>query len=274
MKTVYLAGKVHGRKRDVVPKHTHIEYVSSDGGNDWDHGFSGNHTDEKPINAPWMADMIKEMFVGVIKKADCLFAYLDTPSSYGSIAEIAYASALGIPCMVAILGKQPADNDEYDDIDDDDRYGLDNEPMRDAYWFVSNFPGVYSAWVETEDQATALFTRYIGYVLAESPIENAMWTAFLELIRFPYDELSLPVPQYQLNGYRLDFAWPEHKVAVEVDGHDYHKTKEQRSYDAKRDRELIKKGWTTLRFTGSDVHKDADAVADEVIQILLAGTGV
>jgi len=269
MKTIYLAGKVGGRKWDVAPKHPYIEYIASDGGNDADHGFNGNHVDEKPINDPAMADMIKEMFVGAIKKTDCLFAYLDTPYSYGAIAEIAYASALGIPCMVAILAEQPVGSDEFFDCN-----GLDNESMRDAYWFVSNFPLVYSAWVGTEEHATAIFTRYLGYVLAESPIEKSMWSAFLGIIKHPYEKVSLPTPQHQLNGYRLDFAWPEHKVAVEVDGHDYHKTKEQRSYDAKRDRELTKLGWTTLRFTGSDVYKDSDAVADEVLQILLADTGV
>lgn len=50
-------------------------------------------------------------------------------------------------------------------------------------------------------------------------------------------------------------------VAVELDGHDFHeRTKEQASRDKKRDRSLLSKGWTTIRFTGSDVVRDPDAV--------------
>jgi very-short-patch-repair endonuclease len=250
--------------------------VASDGGSDVDHGFDSNHIGNKPLSDPLMAESIKERFIDVIKNVDYLFAYLDTPHSYGSIAEIAYASAMGIPCLVIL-----ADLSEVDNLDDEEanfaancKDWSDDGSMSDAYWFVSNFPLVYSTWAESEEHATVLFQRTLGLVLAESPIEESLWAAFLKAIPKTGGKIALPVPQYQLNGYRLDFAWFGRKVAVEVDGHDYHKTKEQRSYDAKRDRELTKMGWTTLRFTGSDVYKNADAVAGEVLQILLADTGV
>lgn len=44
--------------------------------------------------------------------------------------------------------------------------------------------------------------------------------------------------------YRLDFLvhYDGRGVAVELDGHEYHKTKEQRSYDAERDRWLKARG--------------------------------
>ena len=283
MKTIYLAGKVGGRKWDVVPRHPYVEYVASDGGENCDHNLISNHTGQKPLHDPQIAEIIKDRFIDVIKNVDFLFAYLDTPHSYGSIAEIAYASAMGVPCIVVLadLSEHPIDNDECDwsEVDDfeennNSKNWDDDGEMADVYWFVSNFPLVYSVWAESEDNAITLFARALGLVLTESPIEESLWAAFLRAIKPPYEKVSLPTPQHQLNGYRLDFAWPDRKVAVEVDGHDYHKTKEQRSYDAKRDRELTKLGWTTLRFTGSDVHKDADAVADEVVQILLASTGV
>jgi very-short-patch-repair endonuclease len=196
---------------------------------------------------------VQERCIDILKKSDALFAYLDSPYSYGSIAEIAYASALGIECtVIANFGGE----------DDDSEWA--EGTMSDAYWFVAHFPGVHGYSVGTEEHATELFTRFLGFVLAESPVEHQLWKSMLGLYQFPYT-LPLPVSQYAINGYRLDLAWPDQKVAVEVDGHDYHKTKEQRSYDAKRDRELMKMGWTTLRFTGSDVYQDADAVAIEVL---------
>jgi len=266
MKTIYLAGKVGGRKWNVVPQHPYVNYVASDGGNHSEHEWSIN-VGVKPLNHPMMAEAVQERCIDVLKTADALFAYLDSPYSYGSIAEIAYASALGIPCMVVVNFDCDTSPDEADE--------WANGTMSDAYWFVSNFPGVSSFGTGTEEKATELFTRYLGYVLAESPIERQLWSAFLSFVHTEDDKApGLPVAQYQLNGYRLDFAWPGYQVVVEVDGHDYHKTKEQRSYDAKRDRELTKFGWTTLRFTGSDVYKDAEAVADEVFQILLADIGV
>lgn len=258
MKTIYLAGKVEGRKWKVVPKHPLVKYVASDGNNHSEHNWA-IASEWKPLNNPDMAEAVQEKFIDVLKKSVYLFAYLDTPNSYGSIAEIAYASALGIPCTVVV-------NDPCKQSGEVEKDWTD-QPMADAYWFVSNFPLVHSLWADTEEHATELFTRFLGFALAESPVESQLWGSLLGFFQFPYRK-PLPIPQYAINGYRLDFAWPDYKLAVEVDGHDYHKTKEQRSYDAKRDRDLLKLGWTTLRFTGSDVFRDVDMVASEVISIL------
>jgi very-short-patch-repair endonuclease len=44
------------------------------------------------------------------------------------------------------------------------------------------------------------------------------------------------------------------QIIIEIDGHDYHNlTKEQAQRDRTRDREFAKKGYTVLRFTGSEV---------------------
>lgn len=55
------------------------------------------------------------------------------------------------------------------------------------------------------------------------------------------------------------------KVAIECDGHDFHeKTKQQASKDKARDRYMQSKGWSVLRFTGSDIFKDPMACAEEI----------
>lgn len=75
--------------------------------------------------------------------------------------------------------------------------------------------------------------------------------------------------------YRLDFAIvaPDGRpwLACEVDGFAFHSSKEQIMYDRQRERALTAAGWTVLRFTGSEVHRDAEACALEVIAMLEQG---
>jgi len=56
------------------------------------------------------------------------------------------------------------------------------------------------------------------------------------------------------------FGWR----VIELDGHEYHKTKYQRTHDAKRDRWLYGQGWHVLRFTGTEIHQDLDRCIDEI----------
>lgn len=57
------------------------------------------------------------------------------------------------------------------------------------------------------------------------------------------------------------------KVVVELDGHDFHdRTPEQASSDRARDRAMQAEGYSVLRFTGSDVHRDVDRAVREVFE--------
>lgn len=70
--------------------------------------------------------------------------------------------------------------------------------------------------------------------------------------------------------YRLDFLvfYDGAAVAVELDGHDFHKTKEQRGRDAVRDRWFAARKVMTLRFTGSQVFADPEGCVRELQDIL------
>jgi very-short-patch-repair endonuclease len=72
--------------------------------------------------------------------------------------------------------------------------------------------------------------------------------------------------------YRLDFLvfHDGHCVAVELDGHDWHKTKEQRSHDAERDRWFAARKIETLRWTGSQVFADPQGCVSELLNVLRA----
>jgi very-short-patch-repair endonuclease len=98
---------------------------------------------------------------------------------------------------------------------------------------------------------------------AESPIEKLMISAFC---CWPD---CRPICQHQLAGYRLDFAFTDVRLAVEIDGHAYHSSKEDRAKDNDRDRNLLALGWHTLRFTGSQIWADSLNCAGKVREVYL-----
>ncbi|MGZ6734214.1 MAG: DUF559 domain-containing protein [Nocardioides sp.] len=75
--------------------------------------------------------------------------------------------------------------------------------------------------------------------------------------------LPLPTPQYWIDvdgvpTFRLDFAYPEHRLYVEYDGHEFHEmTEEQRTYDRERRQWLRAHGWTRIVVRLGDFSGDA-----------------
>lgn len=97
--------------------------------------------------------------------------------------------------------------------------------------------------------------------LCESPIE-------LRFFVFAMSKIPGLHPQIEVGPYRIDLAIPEKKVAIELDGHEFHKTREQRTSDAQRERYLQRQGWQVIRFTGTEIHKDVAKCIDEAIEII------
>lgn len=65
--------------------------------------------------------------------------------------------------------------------------------------------------------------------------------------------LPLPLTRQIVNGYRVDFYWPQLGLVVETDGLRYHRTAARQSRDARRDQVHTAAGLTTLRFTHEQV---------------------
>lgn len=143
--------------------------------------------------------------------------------------------------------------------------------------------------------------QWVNY--CQSPIEKLMllalwsrgvWTESMKFAQAPVlkmmiedanhpDNLSsILAPQVQVGPYRVDFLIAmrrrlHHKdvilFAVECDGHDFHeRTKAQAAKDKARDRYLAAEGITVLRYTGSEIWRDAGACADDVLGILATKT--
>src|SRR5467141_4000683 len=82
-----------------------------------------------------------------------------------------------------------------------------------------------------------------------SPIESTLYEAMR------VEGLS-PIPQFYIQGYYVDFAFPDVGVAVEADGAAYHEGVRQQR-DRKRDWILRRAGWTVKRFHGTTIYHKA-----------------
>ncbi len=72
--------------------------------------------------------------------------------------------------------------------------------------------------------------------------------------------LSLPQTKIWLNGYEVDFFWPELKLVVETDGLRYHRTPLAQARDARRDQAHTAAGFSRLRFTHWQVRHEPEYV--------------
>jgi very-short-patch-repair endonuclease len=94
------------------------------------------------------------------------------------------------------------------------------------------------------------------FVVTESRLEQR----FLPLAR----AVGLPLPQTQvwLNGYRVDFFWPDLGLIVEADSLRYHRTAAKQTADLRRDQAHTAAGLSTLRFTHWEVFYEPDHVRE------------
>jgi hypothetical protein len=73
--------------------------------------------------------------------------------------------------------------------------------------------------------------------------------------------LPPPLTQQKLNGFRVDFYWPDLRLVVETDGLRYHRTPAQQNRDRLRDQTHTAAGLTPLRFSHSQIRYEPQRVA-------------
>lgn len=95
-----------------------------------------------------------------------------------------------------------------------------------------------------------------AFALTDSELERL----FLRMVRRA--GLPIPMTRQRVNGYRVDFYWPELGLVVETDGLRYHRTPGQQAKDRVRDQAHTAAGLTTLRFTHDQIaHRPATSAA-------------
>lgn len=120
-----------------------------------------------------------------------------------------------------------------------DKYDLtDPEQLRETLESYAGRPGVAVL-------RTILDRR--TFLLTDSQLERR----FLPIAR----RAGLPLPRtgQRVNGFRVDFYWPDLGLVVETDGLRYHRTPAQQGRDRLRDQAHVAAGLTALRFTHAQV---------------------
>ena len=143
-------------------------------------------------------------------------------------------------------------------INEVDRQGLaDPEELRSQLRAFAGRPGV-ARLREMLDRRT--------FTLTDSELERR----FLPIAAKA--GLARPQTRQLVNGFRVDFLWPELGLVVETDGLRYHRTPGQQARDRLRDQTHTAAGLTPLRFTHGQVAFEADRVHQvlEAVASLLA----
>ena len=111
------------------------------------------------------------------------------------------------------------------------------------------------------------FAEHAGTGRYESPIEERLGRELFH----PHLKVF---PQAQIGKYRVDFLveWIGGVrpifAAVECDGDEFHNSGSQKVADAIRQNEILALGVSVIRFTGSEITRDAQRCVDAIVGIL------
>ena len=104
--------------------------------------------------------------------------------------------------------------------------------------------GVLRELVDERDPATA-------------PTQSVLEDMLLRVLR--KGGLPEPVRQYEVGGVRLDFAYPEIRLAIEADSRIWHGGRLDVQRNSDKGNVLLAKGWRVLHFTWSDIRHGRSA---------------
>ncbi len=139
-------------------------------------------------------------------------------------------------------------------INEADKLDLcDPEELRSALNDATGEPGVRALRAVLDRRA---------FTLTDSELERR----FLRIVR----GLGLAKPETgaRLNGFKVDFYWPELGLVIETDGLRYHRTPAQQARDRIRDQRHTAAGLTPLRFTRAQVKFEPTYVGDTLAAVV------
>ncbi len=92
---------------------------------------------------------------------------------------------------------------------------------------------------------------------ADSPPHKLLWDA----VSGRWPEAVKEYSPIEGRRFRIDIAFVKQKIAIEVDGWEFHgKYKSAHAKDRKRQNLLVQHGWRVLRFTAGEIFSDMPAV--------------
>ena len=179
----------------------------------------------------------------------------------------------------------------YEDGLDDDGYPIEGEGrkpyVRGSEADVGEFKPIAlgGVFAKVVDRAAASVSASVS---ADSPIETMLGAAVimyfrdngkpLKLCLDEWDALEkglLLIPQFKWSIYRSDWAIYNPKTTgallLECDGKEFHSSADQKAHDQKKDAAAHDRGYLTMRFAGYQIHRNADACAQKVWDVVYGG---
>jgi very-short-patch-repair endonuclease len=122
-------------------------------------------------------------------------------------------------------------------------------------------------WVPGRRDLRAL----VSHVLAGCESELELW-GYLEVFDIPglRDAARQRVVRVGSRSYRLDMAYDDERLAVELDGRAYHATTERWEGDIARDLALATIGWQTIRLSHHRLTSDVAGCRRDVLAVRAA----
>lgn len=133
-------------------------------------------------------------------------------------------------------------------------------------WGSARISGLLAAEVGTRASARVTWLRTLLATGAHSQAEE-------ELVRLLIEAgISGFAVNYPLavagREYRIDVAFPEQRVAVEVDGRAFHTDHRSFQRDRTRQNDLVAAGWRVLRFTWEDLTRRPEQVLADISRFI------
>jgi hypothetical protein len=175
-------------------------------------------------------EYVWENAISGIRSSDVVIAVV-TDDAHGTLCEIGFA--YGIGKRVYVVGSEGKE-----------------------CWFSKGFCVGGFEWLrnETVDSVLDMCDERDDYdsfmASCESPAEFAFAKFLISSTQNLYDR---PSPQFVVGPYRIDFAFPKVRLAVEIDGIEFHGNQNAFVADRKRTRYLESQGWRVMRFAAKEV---------------------
>jgi very-short-patch-repair endonuclease len=232
--------------------------------------FLGDHAQgedgEVGCNPDGLRSDIQRLCFAAIDESDIVFAWLDDLSAIGTFVELGYARARDKTVIVVTPSVRPHYEDSWGG------HGgpiVDDSPLSEAWFAFECASDVfrYDDPIKALEPIVKAVKRREMETLLESPIEKAFWHAYLDKQLLPLAGLT-PALSVMAGKYRLDFALPDLMIGIELDGFEFHNTRDQFNRDRARQRELEMEGWRIIRFGGSEVHNDAAGCVSQAARLV------
>lgn len=208
-----------------------------------------------------------------IQDSDLIFCWLNTKDAHGTLMELAYSCAIGKGKRTfLIVPPCQCIPSEY--------WPETHTCVQREVWFAQEMVKSHGGTViyssDPIGEIKEVF-RQIGRASQQfnSVPEKQFW---VQAVCGQYKGLLFNhlVSQHPVGKYRIDFAIPELKFGIEIDGLAYHNGQDSFMKDRSRQREIESQGWRIVRFAAKEVSLDVDkcfreaeAIAIELSQSLV-----